>query len=199
MARRKPKQPSRDEVWAALAAERGGELVRNRRGGLKRVRIPLAPWLAVLDEYVESSGHSHHTYTRMRALYRARDDFRFRVYPRSVFSGLGIFFGMQALRIGHPVIDGRWIVKSNSEGRVRSLLLLPEVVRALQAAGQGRFETKPLRRGAPPGTNQLHLQLSGQVKDAVQLGAMIDLFGVSLEQLARIGAAARESVGVEPK
>src|SRR5215218_2767009 len=76
--------PSRDDVWAALAAETGA---RFEKGGFwsgrARVVADVPPWQVVLDTYTVSNGKTSTTYTRMRAPFVNADGFRFTVYRKS--------------------------------------------------------------------------------------------------------------------
>lgn len=197
---RKP-QPKKHEVWADLAAGfEGAAVVMDRKGrNVKEVRLPLAGRVVVLDTYVQSTGQSSQTYTRVRGLYSPADDFRFRVYRRSVFSELGKMLGMQDIQVGHPEVDPDWIIKASSEGRIQSLMVLPEVVRSLKVLRSGRLENaKFKRKGVPPGLMEVRLLMSGVVRDREKLGAAVFLVAAVLEHLGRIGAARREPLEVEP-
>ena len=81
--------PSQDEVWRQLSEEIGAEFVQGGfwKGGSK-VQAQVGPWTVTLDTYTVSSGHSHYTFTRMRAPYVNPDGFRFKIFRRSVLSDL---------------------------------------------------------------------------------------------------------------
>ncbi len=186
---RKPRF-DREEQWLQLAARWNATVVR-RRNKVVGLRIPMSGVTAVLDLYQQSSGETQHTYTRLRALYRARDDFRFRAYPRGPFSALAIFLGMQAIRVGHPGVDRDWIVKSNSEGRVQSIMQLPAVARGLGTVKRGRLAILPFRKRGVKQKRVCELRyfVNGAMKDPAQLDAIVGLFASTLEQLGRMGHA----------
>ncbi len=199
MFRKRKPRPKRDEVWSEFAVRHAGVVELTKRGRVKRVRLPTGPWTTVLETYAQSSGNHSETYTRFRALYRVRDEFRFRIHRRTAFSGIGKFFGMQDIEVGNPAIDRDWIIRADSEGRARSLLILPEVARALASVKSGRFESRPYRkRGVrAPDVRELRLQVPGEVKDVERLDAGLALFAASLDRLVRIGAAQPEPPAVE--
>ena len=51
----------------------------------------------------------------MRAPYMNLERFRFSVYRKTVFSGIGKLFGMQDIEIGDPPFDDSFIVKATDE------------------------------------------------------------------------------------
>ena len=193
-----PKKSKRDEVWTALAERHGAEPVAGRRGRLKQVCFRADPWVLVLDEY-NASGESSSTYTRVRAAYRTRDEFRFRVYRRTMLSGIGRMFGMQDIEVGMPQLDRDYIVQSDSPGRVQALLLARDVAHPLETLRAGRFETRKLRRRGARGPvlRELVYQKQGVVRDPVVLETMIGLVRAALGHLARLGATSREPVALE--
>jgi hypothetical protein len=194
-----PRKPGKDEVWSALAVERGGEVGRGRRGKVKLVRFRIGAWALVLDTFTESSGHSSHMYTRLRVAYRAADDFRFRIYRRTVFSDVGKFFGMQDIDVGMDAIDRDYVVQSNGVGKVQSMVFQPEVAGALAALRAGRLQARKLRKAGVDTTGLIELSYvtGGDVKDPDRLRRMLDLVCGVLEYLARSGSATRDAVTVE--
>ena len=88
-----------------------------------KVQVSVGAWTITLDTYtVSMGGHSHITYTRIRAPYLNPEGFRFTIYRESLFSGLGKLFGMQDIEVGDPEFDRAFIVKGNDESRVIHLL-----------------------------------------------------------------------------
>lgn len=189
--KRKPKLPSKEEAWTALAGRRGGTVVSNKRGKLAAVRFALAPVELVLDTYTQSNGETSQTYTRGRVLYVMRDEFRFRLYRRSIFSGLGKFLGMQDIEVGQPALDREFIIKADSEGRIRALLLRSGISNALMTLGGGRLETRPFRRrGADTARiRELRYTVPGVVREAARLDAVVDLFVEVTAHLVKSGSA----------
>jgi hypothetical protein len=185
---------SKDDSWRELAERLNGRIVTGRGDRVKRIDFAFDPWAVVLDTRTESTGESAHVLTRLRALYRSTDDFRFRIYRRSLFSGIGKFFGMQDIEVGQPAIDEDWIIKSNSTGRIQSLMALPEISRSLEALRSGRLDVKPMRgRRKVPGCMVLTYETSGVVRDLPKLESGVNLMQHVLERLARLGSAARET------
>lgn len=92
--------PSIKESWGQLCREIGGQYIESGFWKRAKVQIPCGPWTVTLDTYSESSGDDSTIYTRMRAPYVAKDGFRFTMYRKTVFSGLGELLGMRDVQVG---------------------------------------------------------------------------------------------------
>jgi hypothetical protein len=192
---------SKDEVWRELSEAIGADFVAGGfwKGG--RVQAHVGPWTIILDTYTESSGESSVTYTRMRAPFVNPDGFRFTVYRKGLFSELGKLLGMQHIEVGEPDFDETFIVKSNDEMLVRTLLTDPNLLALIRAQPRGRLSVKDSEGwfGAkfPEDVDELHFRVEGVIKDVARLKSLFELFSVTLERLCKIGCGRKEVPGVE--
>jgi hypothetical protein len=193
--------PSKDEIWQRLSEQIGAEF---RAGGMwkeSKVQSQVGPWVLTLDTYAVSSGHSHITYTRMRAPYVNPAGFRFTIYRRGFFSELGKRLGMQDIEVGDLEFDEAFVIKGNDEGMVRDLFSNRELRRLTLAQPKLRLEVKDSEGWFgprfPPEVDELHFQVVGVITDVDQLRGLFDLFAVVLDQLCRIGSAYKQESGVE--
>src|SRR5262245_44814235 len=136
--------PSRDEIWKQFADEVGGIFIKGSiwRANTK-VRAKVNEWYLFLDLFT-LDGKIY--YTRMRAPYINKDNFRFSVYHENFFSRIGKLFGTQDIQVGNPNLDelkplfgvasylsgkdidlgysdfdNQFIIKSNDEKKVKQL------------------------------------------------------------------------------
>ncbi|MGH7503451.1 MAG: hypothetical protein ACREL7_17130 [Longimicrobiales bacterium] len=193
------RKPRKDEVWKALAAESGGTLVHDRRGRVRGVRFKADAWVVVLDSYTQSSGKTSQNYTRVRSVFRARDDLRFRIYRSTIFSQLGKRFGMQDLEVGVPGVDEAYIVQSNSVGKVQSLLLLRDVAGPLVVLRAGKLEIRPFRQKGINKAEWMELvyEVSGVIRDANRLRIMVSMLEATIRHLGKNGTASRDAAPFE--
>jgi hypothetical protein len=154
-----------------------------------------------LDTYTVSSGHSHITFTRMRAPYVNPEGFRFTVYRKGFFSDLGKLLGMQDIEIGDAEFDEAFIIKGNDEIRVRDLFANAKIRQLFLAQPKIRLTVKNSEGWFgpkfPQDADELHFQVVGVIKDVDRLKSLFDLFVIVLDQLCRIGSAHKEEAGVE--
>jgi hypothetical protein len=193
--------PSKEEVWRQLSEEVGAEYVEGRFWKSSKVQAHVGPWTVILDIHTVSSGHSHVSYTRMRAAYVNPEGFRFTIYRKGLFSELGKLLGMQDIEVGDPEFDEAFIIKGNDEDRVRALFSHPKIRQMIQDQPEIHLEVKDSEGWfgprLPEDVDELHIQIVGVIKDVERLKARFDLFAAVLDQLCRIGSAYKQEPGVE--
>src|SRR5687767_501722 len=111
--------PSRKEIWRKLSEEVGGKLVEGSWSKADKVQVEHDDWTLTLDTYVVHAGKTIIVFTRMRAPFVNPEGFRFTVYRKGIFSGIGKMFGMQDIEVGYPEFDEAFIIKGTDESRVR--------------------------------------------------------------------------------
>lgn len=185
--------PSQEEVWQQLCTEIGAEFVKGGFWKGNKVQARVAEWTVTLDAYTVSTGHSHVTYTRIRAPYINMDGFRFTVYRKSLFSNLGKLLGMQDIETGDAEFDRDFIVKSNHEAKALALFANEKIRRLIQAQPSIHLEVKDdegwFGISYPQGVDELLFQVAGIIKDVERLKALYALFAEVLNHLCHIGSA----------
>lgn len=194
--------PSRKELWRRLAGEMSARFVDKGWRGDK-VEVDHEDWTITLDTYAVSTGKVTVVYTRLRAPFVNPTGFRFTIYRRSIFSGLGKLLGMQDIEIGDPEFDHDFIIKASDESRVRELLANAKIRRLIAQQKEIQFSVKDDEGwfGAkfPDGVDELHFQVTGIVKDLDRLKLLFDLFAETLGHLCRMGAASDSPPNVKLK
>ena len=196
---RKTKE-SKGEVWEAVAASHGGTVATDRKGKAEQVRFPHRNWTIVLDTYTVSTGSTTAKYTRLRAVFEPKMPFRFRISRRNFFSGLGRFIGLQDVHTGRVVLDRDFIVRTDNESMLRSLLMDSRVGGRLEVQSSGTFRIAKVSgksKPRPVGAKELRYETSGEVKDSLRLGELVQLFRSTLDSLRALGAASDDGVAYE--
>jgi hypothetical protein len=193
--------PTREEVWKELCARIGADFVEGGFWKGDKVQAHFKNWTITLDTYTVSTGHSHQTFTRMRAPFVSREEFRFRIYRKTAFSDLGKMLGMQDIEVGHSArFDEDFIIQGNDESKIRALFANPEIRRLIEEQPKIRLELRDdegfFRKHYPEGVDALYFQVHGVIKDVDRLKKLFDLFTEVLEELYRIGTATEEKPGV---
>lgn len=193
--------PSREEVWKELCARIGADFVKGGFWKGDKVQAQFKNWTITLDTYTVSTGHTHQTFTRMRAPFVSRDELRFRIYRKTAFSDMGKMLGMQDIEVGHSAqFDEDFIIQGNDESKIRALFANPEIRRLIDEQPQIRLELRDdegfFRKQYPEGVDVLYFQVPGVIKDVGRLKQLFDLFAEVLDELQRIGSAAGERPGV---
>jgi hypothetical protein len=185
--------PSQAEVWQQLCNEIGADFVSGGFWKGDKVEAHVGEWTVTLDTFTVSTGNAHVTYTRIRAPYVNMDGFRFTIYRKSVFSGLGKLLGMQDIEIGDPEFDPEFVIKCNNEVKAIALFSNEKIRRLIQAQPSMHLEVKGdngwFGRSFPQGVDELYFQVAGVIKDVDRLKALYDLFAEVLNHLCHIGSA----------
>lgn len=185
--------PSRAEIWRQLGEKVGGRYVEGGFWKGDKVEAAHKDWIVTLDVIVVPAGKVHIPMTRLRAPYVNPTGFRFDVYRKSVFSGIAKALGMQDIEIGDAAFDEDFIVKGTDESQVKALLANPRIRELIARQPDIRFGVKDdegwFSKRFPEDVDQLHFEVSGEIKDLERLSLLYELFAETLDQLTRIGAA----------
>jgi hypothetical protein len=194
--------PSREEVWKELCGEIGADFIDGGFWKGDKVQAHVKGWTVTLDVYTVSTGHNTMTFTRMRAPFVSQDSLRFRIYRKSLFSGLGKMLGMQDIEVGYSSqFDDDFIVQGNDETKIKALFANPEIRRLIEEQPQIRLELKDDEgfycSRFPDGVDELYFQATGVIRDVERLKKLFDLFAEVLEEMHRLGYASDADPGVK--
>jgi hypothetical protein len=184
--------PSQEEVWRQLCLEVGADFVKGGFWKGSKVQARVREWTITLDTYTEG-GETSITYTRIRAPYVNKDGFRFSIYRKSIFSGLGKRLGMQDIDVGFPEFDEDFIIKGNDEVKVRQLFSHAALRQLIQAQPNIHLQVKDdegwFATEFPAGVDELHFQVAEVIKDVERLKSLYKLFALTLHLLCHMGSA----------
>jgi len=185
--------PYKNDVWKQLAAEINADFVDGGFWKGSKVQATVKEWTVTLDTYTVSTGKTHIVYTRMRAPYVNKDGFRFKIYRKGIFSGLGKQLGMQDVEVGYPEFDDQFIIQGNDEYKlqllfrnvmIRQLIELQPSISLEVIDDDGWLSTK-----FPEDVDQLSFKVVGIIKDVERLKHLYELFAETLNHLCQIGSA----------
>lgn len=195
--------PSRKEIWQKLSQEMDARYVKGGWAKGDKVEVSHGPWTLTLDTYAVSTGHSTVIFTRMRAPFVNPTGFRFTVYRRSIFTGLGRIFGMQDIEVGHSPFDDDFVVKATDESRIRALLGSDKIRSLIEQQKSIKFTVKDdegyFGSKFPEGVDELLFAVAGVIKDTDRLKHLYELFAETLDELARMGVAIERPPDVKLK
>lgn len=194
MGKRKWFRNSKKEIWKQLAEELGGIHEDTKLGKPGLVRAWHQDWEVVLDTYTVSNGKSSVTYTRIRAPYVNRDDFKFKIYRKHLFTGVGKAFGMQDVIVGHPEFDRDFVIQGNDEKKLRMMFEHGGIRQLIEFQPKIHFRIKEdeerlFHPNFPPDINELYYQNAGYITNLDQLHDLYELFAITLDHLCAIGSA----------
>lgn len=191
---------NRSEIWQQLADGISATYVPGGFARGDKVVATHGEWTLTLDTYVVPAGNAPIVFTRLRAPYVNPDGFRFHIYRRSVFTELGKLLGMQDIEIGVEPFDHDFVIKSNDEDRVRSLLADAKLRQLLERQPGISLEVKDSEGWFgptfPDDADELLFTVVGVITDLSVLEALFELFSYTLDRLCDIGSAYAEAPDV---
>jgi hypothetical protein len=188
--------PSKQEIWKKLSAEIGATYVEGGFWQGDKVQAQHGEWTITLDSFAVTTRHSTTPYTRMRAPFVNQDGFRFTIYRKGIFSGLGQLLGMQDILVGDPALDDEFIIKANDEQKVQALLSDPSLRTLLHRQPSLHLTVKDdegwFTAAFPEGVDELYFHVPGIINDLERLLMLYELFAKILDGLCHIGSAYEE-------
>ncbi|MCH2204652.1 MAG: hypothetical protein MK132_02120 [Lentisphaerales bacterium] len=189
--------PSKGEIWGQIAKDIGGRFSEGGFFGTDVLKYKHNDWELNLDTFTRSSGsgqqRSTTTYTRMRVPFVNKDNFYFEIYPEGIFSPLGKWFGMQDVEIGDSFFDEKFIIKGNSDQRLKELFADSEIKRLIHGQPQIYLKVKDdegwFGSSFPEGVDELYFEARGVIKDTAILKDLFELFARILDHLVAIDSA----------
>ena len=199
-ASREPKLDRR-EAFRAAASRLDATFVEGKRSSGDQVHFEHGPWKVILDVYVVNNGQNPITYTRVRALYVAMEDFTLCISERNVFTRVAELFGFSGLLVGDQELERKYTLKSSNELRGRSLMTDRRLRELIMVQPSLRLEIRRLpwgrRRKVGDGVRAVAVQTVGVIKEPERLANYVLLVAATLDRLVRIGAAHHESLAKE--
>jgi hypothetical protein len=193
--------PSQEEIWRQLCDEMQARYVD---GGLwkgAKVQADHGQWTITLDTFTVSNGKTSTTYTRLRAPYVNKDNFRFTIYRAGFFTELGKLLGMQDVEVGYPEFDEAFVIKGNDEMKLRALFANPRIRQLIERQPTIHLTVKDdegwFGGTFPDGVDELCFCVLGVIKDLERLKLLFDLFAETLNHLCRIGSAYEDDPQLE--
>lgn len=134
---------------------------------------------------------------RVRLSYMTADGLRFKIYRKTLWSKVGIMFGMKRVITGFPNFDDKFIVKGNMADKLVQLLQSSRLGDLIARLSDFILQAQPavILDGLPPNTNIIQFgtwALPRTIPDTDGLAMLFDLVTETLDQLVLIGSAKKE-------
>lgn len=194
--------PSKDEIWSQVASQIDGDFIKGGFFGTDKLVYTHGEWELVLDTYTTSNGNNNSstTHTRMRAPFLNRDNLNLQIYREGIFSSLGKALGFQDIQIGDQFFDNEFIIKGNSEAKIKRLLNDERVKNLLRWQPEIDIQLHSDKswffKKYPDGVNELYFSCVGVMKTEEDLRNLFELFCVILDRLVKIDSAYEDDPNV---
>jgi hypothetical protein len=193
--------PSRAVIWRQLCDDIQARYVDGGFWRGDKVQADHGQWTITLDTFTVSNGKTSTTYTRLRAPYVNKDNFRFTIYRAGFFTELGKLFGMQDVEVGYPEFDEAFVIKGNDEMKLQALFANPTIRELIERQPTIHLTVKDdegwFGKTFPEGVDELYFCVIGVIRDLERLKLLFDLFAETLNHLCRIGSAYEDDPQLE--
>lgn len=188
----------RREIWQQLAEQLDADFFRGNMIKTDRVEAFHGPWVVTLDTFMIDKA----VYTRMRAPYVNRDDFRFKIMRQHLGHRIGKVLGLQDVEVGHPDFDRKFVIQGNDERKLKMMFANPQVRQLISYQPRILLELRPeaplfQRPKFPEHVNELYYHSSGILRNLEQLEDLFLLFSYALDHLCAIGTAYEDDPGFQ--
>lgn len=185
--------PTRKQAWQEFAEMIDADYIDRGRFKHDQIIAYHRNWEITFDTYVVSTGNTHVTFTRIRAPFVKRDDFRFRIYREHIFSGIGKMLGMQDVIVGHEGFDKDFMIQGSDERKLKMLFDQPTIRELISYQPKISLKIQDLKGGIekrkPQNGVELYYHIAKVLKNLTQLQDLYDLFCEMLDHLVEIGTA----------
>jgi len=186
--------PSKTESWTNLSNQIKAEFIKGNIFNTHKVIAREKEWTITLDTFAVHTGKATVPFTRMRAPFMSKDNFRFKIERRNFFSPIADFFGRKSLSTGNPDFDKHFVIKGSDEYKLKKLFSNEAIRELIMGQEDIHLEIKDDEGGwpnkrFPSDVDELYFQTSGIVKDVERLKLVFHLMKEVLNQLVTIGSA----------
>lgn len=186
-----------ENFWSAFAKRINGELNDGKFDASEKVILDADGWKISFDHFTLWSGNHRERLTRITLPYCCTDAFKFEIYNQNILSYLAKIVGMQDIEIGDEVLDKRFILKSNDELLLKSMLWNTQVRKALDKLESLNLQTSDQKgiweEDLPENERELSVYFKGEIYDEKVLLASSDLLVEIMRFLERSGLAKKLS------
>src|SRR5687767_14510955 len=111
--------PSHKETWTKLSEETKAQFVNGNIWNSHKVVLQEKEWTLTLDTFAAHAGKVTVPFTRLRAPFVSKDNFRFKIKNRNFFSAIPDFFGRKNANTGFPDFDKHFVISTTDEYKLQ--------------------------------------------------------------------------------
>ncbi|TPG41628.1 DUF3137 domain-containing protein [Flavobacterium pectinovorum] len=179
-------------IWQELAKETNGTFTEGYSWRSDSTEIEYKNWKIIFDNYRLWSGKNSTQMTRVITPITLKDNFKFEIYREGFVRKIEKFFGAQDIEIGYPDFDKAFIIKSNNEFKIKTLLRNKEIRNLISSQKDVNIQILNYQgiweKELPENEFELSYFMDGQIKDIQTLKLLLELFKLILDDLYQMNA-----------
>ena len=194
---------SRKKVWQQFSNEIQATYVKGKAFKSDRIEALFKKWQIVYDIFAVPAGSVILVYTRVRAPYIAKSDFKFRITKKNFFNKISAKFRKANVETGDSRLDDIFVIKSNCAEKVKKLLSNEKISSLLLKYPKSGVEFshgyKSIGRVFPKNCDGLSFVMLYESTGEERLMTIYKLFGEILTSLHDAGEIEAAPVDTELK
>jgi len=180
-------------MWTKLSDQLDAQFVKGGIWKADKVVMHEKAWTLTLDTFAVHTGKVTIPFTRLRAPFVSKDNFRFEIERRNFFSPIADMFGRKSMSTGNPDFDKHFVIKGTDEYKLKKLFAHEAIRELIMGQKEVHLEIKDNEGWTgtkfPSDVDELYFQASGIIKDVERLKGVFKLFAETLNQLVTISSA----------
>lgn len=183
-----------------FAQQYEGNYIEQKYDKLQKAKFQFNGFNIIFDYHINyiSGTVYQQKFTRITASFIALNDFQFQIYRNDLISSITKFFGSQDFEIGNSEFDKAFVIKTNNEFKMKSLLTNNEIMKAIQRQEDINFHISKQRgiweEKLPKNEFELSFYSEKIIEDIEQLKSLLDLFKETLNHLIEINSIQAKSI-----
>ncbi|MCL9807636.1 hypothetical protein NAT51_19090 [Flavobacterium amniphilum] len=179
---------TKSNIWEEFANATGGKFVERDENWLSdKAEIDHNGWKIIFDNHTICSDKFQQEMTRVIAPIVTVDKFRFEIYRNGFIRSIEKIFGAQDIKIGRQEFDKTFIIKSNNEFKIKSLLQNQKIRSLIENEKEVNLELSDQKGvwGVKLPEKELELQFytDGAINNIEHLKSLLSLFQELLDTL----------------
>lgn len=174
-------------IWKKLAEETDGTFTEGYSWNSDFTTIKYKNRQIVLDNYTLWSGKYSSEITRVITPIQLKSNFKFEIYREGFIRKIEKLFGAQDIEIGNPNFDKAFIIKSNNEFKIKSILQNKELRKLIEIQKDVNIQILDVKgiweNKLPSNEFELSYFSDGKIDDLEILKSLIELFKILLDEL----------------
>lgn len=179
-------------IWQEFAKETGGIFREGYSWISDSTEIEHKNWKIIFDNFTAWSGKYSSETTRIIVPIILTDGFRFKIYREGLIRKIEKLFGAQDIKIGYPDFDKAFIIKSNNEFKIKTLLQNKEIRKLIESQKEVNLEISDQKgiwgEKLPKGEYELSYFTDGQIQNIQALKSLLELLKLILNELHQMNS-----------
>lgn len=179
-------------IWKEFAKETGGIFKEGYSWISDSTEIKHKNWTVIFDNFTVWSGKYSTETTRIVVPIISIDGFRFEIYREGFIRKIEKLFGAQDIKIGYPDFDKTFIIKSNNEFKIKTLLRNKEIRELIESQKEVNLQISDQKgiwgEKLPKNEYELSYFVDGQIQNIQTLKLLLELLKLILDELNQMNA-----------